>query len=83
MRNSKSISDIEDSYRNKFAASCAGTIDMVSVTALGTLRVDVFDATMSDLDVIDNEAGVASVEKRAGCLRITTEKQVAPCSTVQ
>lgn len=83
MSNSNSIRDIEDSFENKFAASCSGTVDEVSVTALGTLRIDVFDANMGDLDVIDDEIGVGSVERRAGCLQITSEKQVAPCSVIR
>ena len=83
MSNSNSVSDIEDSYKNKFAASCSGTVDEVSITALGTLRIDVFDANMADLDVIDEEIGVGSVERRGGCLQVTSEKQVAPCSVVR
>ena len=84
MSNSKTIGDLEDEYQNKFAARCDGVVDGVLVTALGNLRIDVFDANMHDLDVIDDELGVGSVERNHdGCLEITTEEQVAPCSVVR
>jgi len=79
MSSSKSISDVEDRFENKFATVCDGRVERVSITTLGTLRVHILDAKMYDLDVIDEVVGVNSVERRGGCLEVTSEEQVAPC----
>jgi len=67
-------------WESKLDQLCSGAVDDVVLTMLGTLRIDVFDCTMGDLDVIDDECGVHSVERQAdGTLTIETEQQIAPC----
>ena len=74
------IEETEDRYENTLSELCTGIVDRVEITMTGTLEIDVFDCSMSDLDVIDAKVGVHSVERKAGGeLCIESEQQVAPC----
>jgi len=74
------IEETEDRYENTLAELCTGIVDRVEITMTGTLEIDVFDCSMADMDAIDDEVGVHSVERKAGGeLCIESEQQVAPC----